>query len=301
MSSWRNRGVAIIGAVLAGALGACGPAGEDEAQSTAGEERVASAAIPPTHCLYNITNFSGAGPFTYTTRTVNLAVKMWIPNVPAGCKIPVVHFANGTGARCSTYATVLQRLASHGFFAVCYESTNTGAGDQGVTAIQTAMQAYPNLIDARIGSTGHSQGGQAAFVVLAKAEQQFASLSPVLAGLAIEPASGYGAQPVGGWQTWYARIRSPMFMFSGLGTDGLVSQSWVQLGFNALSDGTEAYFWAASGATHVPPPNGLTNQVAIPWFRWKLLGDPNACRAFQALATTSPWRTIDVQNAQACN
>lgn len=288
-------------AALACFVGACGPATEDEARGGGALEAV-TAEIPPTHCLYGITNYGSSGPFSYTTRTVNTYVKMWIPNVPAGCKIPVVHYANGTGARCSSYATVLARLASHGFFGVCYESTYTGAGDQGITAIQTALNTYPDLVDYRIGSTGHSQGGQAAFIVLQKAEQRWASQAPVLAGLAVEPASGYGAQPSGGtWQSYYAAIRSPMFMFSGVVTDGLVSESWVRRAYAAMDDGTEAYFWAAYGARHVPPPNTLTNEVAIPWFRWKLLGDRNACTAFKALADGSPWVQRAAQNAQACN
>ena len=280
--------------------GACGPEAQEEALA-GGDLGAVSPTIPPDHCLAGITSYATSGPFGYSTRTVNTYVKMWIPNVPAGCKIPVVHYANGTGARCSSYATVLARLASHGFFGVCYESTNTGAGDQGIAAIQAALSTYPNLVDHRIGSTGHSQGGQAAFIVLQKAEQRWAAMAPVLAGLAVEPASGYGAQPSGGtWQSYYAAIRSPMFMFSGAGTDGLVSESWVRRAYTAMDDRTEAYFWAAYGARHVPPPNALTNQVAIPWFRWKLLGDQNACRAFKALANQSPWVQRAAQNAQPC-
>lgn len=176
------------------------------------------------------------------------------------------------------------------FTAACGPATDEEALAGGRTSWTTAS-ARP----------AHSQGGQAAFIVLQKAEQRWAAVSPVLAGLAVEPASGYGAQPSGGtWQSYYAAIRSPMFMFSGAGTDGLVSESWVRRAYTALDDSTEAYFWAAYGARHVPPPNALTNQVAIPWFRWKLLGDADACRAFQALATQSPWVQRAAQNAEPC-
>jgi hypothetical protein len=51
------------------------------------------------------------------------------------------------------------RVATHEFLAVCYEDTNTGAGTQGITAFQTAMTNYPDLVDNKLGSTGHSQGG----------------------------------------------------------------------------------------------------------------------------------------------
>ena len=49
----------------------------------------------------------------------------------------------------------------------------------------------------------------------------------IYAGLAMEPASGFGTQPTGGtWQSIYGKIKSPMFMFSGT-ADMLVSEAWV--------------------------------------------------------------------------
>jgi len=84
---------------------------------------------------------------------------------------------------------------------------------------------YPDLADNKLGSTGHSQGGQAAFTVLQLAEAKWGD-KMIYAGLAMEPASGFGAQPTGGtWQEVYAKIKSPMFMFSGT-MDVLVSESW---------------------------------------------------------------------------
>jgi hypothetical protein len=132
----------------------------------------------------------------------------------------------------------LQRLATHGFLAACYENTNTGAGSQGVQALDSALSTFPDLADHKFGSTGHSQGGQAAFTVLALAEKKYGFGDWIYAGLAMEPASGFGTQPVGAtWQQLYAAIVSPMFMFSGLGTDGLVSQAWVQQAYGDEQDG----------------------------------------------------------------
>jgi len=132
------------------------------------------------------------------------------------------------------------------------------------------------------------------FIVLQYAEQQWGDKG-VYAGFAQEPASGFGAQPA--WTTWqsvYAKIKSPMFMFSGLGTDGLVAQSWVQSAYDALSNSTEAYFWAKTGATHIPVPNGETQEISVPWFRWKLLGDSKACEAFKKIPASNPlWLVVD--------
>ena len=43
------------------------------------------------------------GPFKYDGKGLG-SVKMWVPAVPAGCKVPVIHLANGTGASCATTA-----------------------------------------------------------------------------------------------------------------------------------------------------------------------------------------------------
>jgi dienelactone hydrolase len=249
-------------------------------------------------CLQGITDFDKAGPFEYAAKTVG-RIKYWVPAVPAGCKVPVVHLANGTGASCSAYQQVLNRLASHGFLAACYEDTNTGAGSQGLEALQKAYEQFPDLVDDRIGSTGHSQGGQAAFTVLELAEKTFGTTKRY-AGLAMQPASGFGSQPSGGsWQQVYGRIRSPMFMFSGT-ADTLVSESWVRRGLDALADDIEAYWWSANGATHIPTPQGPTNSVAVAWFRWKLLDDAAACAYFKALPDGSAWDVRKEQNAVSC-
>jgi hypothetical protein len=264
-------------------------------------------------CLESITNFGAAGPFRYTQRTSG-KVKFWVPQVPAGCKVPVVHLANGTTANCGNYEGALQRLATHGFLAACYEDPNTGAGEYGIIAFDTAMREFPDLVDNKLGSTGHSQGGQASMVTLQLAEQEYGS-SYTYAGLAMQPASGFGTQPRGqSWAQSYSKIRSPVFMYSGsfstgfanstllgLGVgDGLVAISWVDQGYNALSRGIEAYHWTAVGASHIPTPQVEQNQVQIAWFRWKLLGDKRACEYFKTLPQNG-WKVQKQQNVAPCN
>jgi hypothetical protein len=271
-----------------------------DAGGTAGMGPTAGSMSTENGCLDGITNYFDEGPFTFE-QTSSGRVNFWVPAVPAGCKVPVIHLANGTGASCATYNASLSRMASHGFLACCYESTNTGAGDQGVEALETAFAEYADIADMKIGSTGHSQGGQASFTVLSLAEDKWGD-SAIYAGLAMQPASGFGAQPTSGsWQSLYATINSPFFMFSGLGTDGLVSQGWVQSAFDALDDSVEAYFWAKSGGTHIPVPNGEEMQISIAWFRWKLLGDQEACRAFKGIPMMdSTWVVVDEKNQGEC-
>lgn len=283
------------GAAGSGAAG--GPHGGVVGSSGTG----ASDPVPHGACLDGIEDFSKAGPFKVTTKREG-SVNFYVPGVPPGCKVPIVHLANGTGASCATYLSSLQRLATHGFLAACYESTNTGAGDQGLKALDTALAVFPELADDKFGSTGHSQGGQAAFTVLALAEKKYGDRF-IYAGLAIEPASGFGSQPAGTtWQALYGAIKSPLFMWSALGTDGLVSQAWVQRAYDATSKTVEAYFWTAEGATHIPVPNEETQEIAIPWFRWKLLGDRAACRAFAALPkNNAKWAQVAAKNQRACD
>jgi hypothetical protein len=215
-------------------------------------------------CLDMVTDYASMGPFEFELK-MDGPIFMWVPKVPAGCKVPVTHLANGTGAGCMNYEEINSYLASHGFLASCYDSPNTGAGDQGLMALEKVFELYPDLADKKIGSTGHSQGGQASFIVLQKAETKFGP-DFKYAGLAMEPASGFGAQPSGGtWASIYGMIKSPMFMFSGT-ADALVAAPWVGSAYSAMGE-IEAYWWSAIGATHVPTPDAHTQQVAIPWFR----------------------------------
>jgi dienelactone hydrolase len=183
--------------------------------------------------------------------------------------------------------------------AACFENANTGAGSQGVTAFETALQMYPNLADNKLGSTGHNQGGQAAFTALQLAEEKWGT-TMTYAGLSMEPTSGFSTQPTGGtWQEVYAKIKSPMFILSG-SEDTLVSESWVQQAYNALPGTNETYWWSAIGAMNVPPPLTWAQQVSVPWFRWKLLGDKAACTAFKALPDGVTWQTKMSRNEKPC-
>jgi hypothetical protein len=289
------------GGAVTGKGGAGGSAGKATgAGGSTGNTGGGSVTLPEGHCLANSTkDYNADGTFTHQTKRSG-SVNMWIPDVPKGCKVPMIHLANGTGASCSMYGEPLVRIASHGFLALCYESTNTGAGTQGIEAFDTALKELPDLVDYRFGSTGHSQGGMSSFCVLQFAEEKWGAKG-IYAGLAIEPASGFGTNPSEPWANVYAKIKSPMFMFSGQGTDGLVAQTWVQQAYDALDPGIEAYFWAKAGANHMTP-TGEINDISISWFRWKLLGDKKACEYFKAIPkNNTSWAVIEEQNQAPCN
>lgn len=256
-----------------------------------------NADIGNNQCLADITSFSGTGPFR-VSRDSSGTVKMWVPDVPSGCTVPIVHFANGTGASCNSYADEIQHMATYGFLAICYDNPNTGQGTQAIQAVEAAVSKYPNLADAtKLGFTGHSQGGGGAIMGVYRAEQKWGT-ARTYAGHAIEPASGFGDSPRN-WANLYAQIKSPIFMFNGT-ADILVAASWVRQAYNALSDSIEKAWYTAVGATHIPVPTRWVNESTIPWFRWKLLGDSNACQAFKSLPNSSNWNQQQARLG-ACN
>jgi hypothetical protein len=252
--------------------------------------------LPSAGCLAGITRFKERGSFRFATETEG-AVKLWVPAVPEGCKVPVLHFAGGTGAACASYVQALEHLASHGFLVTCYEGSGTGPSAQCISALETAYTKHPALADAKIGSMGHEVGGEAAFLCVQHAEEKWGK-SRLYAGHAAEPAIGSGSHAAN-YQAAFPKIASPLFLFNG-SADMLVSKSWVQQAFDVLSDGTEAYWYEAQGATHVPVPIRYIQESALMFFRWKLLGDKQACEAFKALPRGADWKLMQQQAERDC-
>jgi hypothetical protein len=75
--------------------------------SSAGGSGGGGTEAPHGACLDGIQDFGKDGPFKVTTKKSG-AVNFYVPGVPSGCKVPVVHLANGTGASCATYNASLQ-------------------------------------------------------------------------------------------------------------------------------------------------------------------------------------------------
>jgi len=243
--------------------------------------------------------YASAGPLSYVERSHG-SVTVFVPDVPAGCRVPVVHYANGTNGTCADNESILTHLASHGFVAACYRSGKTGAGTQCIEAVETVLEQHADVADeTRVGFTGHSQGGRSAILCAYNAEQSWGD-ARTLAVQAIEPSHWYGEGPRD-YASLYAQIATPIFMFNG-SRDTLVSASRVRDGFDALDGDLEAYWYEAIGASHVSPKphEGWSNESAVAWFRWKLLGDMAACGHFAALPNTNEWKLMDSQNTHPC-
>lgn len=257
--------------------------------------------LPDQSCLDDITDYVAAGPFSFEATTID-SVRIWIPDVPAGCKLPVVHFANGTGAHCSTYTRVLEHLASHGFLTACYESTQTGRGTQCIEAVEAVYAQYPALASTQqIGFTGNGTGGGAAYVCAFRAEEKWGN-TKLIASHAVPPDT---AGVLGGWADIYAQVDSPVFIMNGsvggVPTDGLVSEAWVREMYEAFNDGVEAYWYEGVEAAHIPVPLTFIEESSIAWFRWKLLGDPAACAYMKAMPDGERWNLQEQQNVVECD
>ena len=241
------------------------------------------------NCL-NITNYdyTQTGPFQVSASQQG-AVNTYVPsNLPSGCKAPMVHFNNGTGATCAYYDNINRHLASYGFLVACYESTNTGSGEQCITAIESLYNSNKNIADiGKIGTTGHSQGGSAALTCLYLAENKWPNSK--FAAHAIEPAHGMNRNT---WQGEYPQIKSPVFMFSG-SDDNLVSSDWVGWGYGLLN--SEAVWFEAEGATHFNP-HGWAMSSSVAWFRWKLLGDEQAGATLMGYPNNRFWNAVASKN-----
>ena len=63
---------------------------------------------------------------------------------------------------------------------------------------------------------------------------------------------------------------------------------------------TEAYWYEARGATHVPVPERFMNESALAFFRWKLLDDARACEHFKAMTESGDWKLLRAQAERGC-
>jgi predicted dienelactone hydrolase len=225
-------------------------------------------------------------------------VELLVPELPSGCRVPIVHFANGTGATCASYRGVLEHLASHGFLTACFETPSSGDGTQCMSALELVLDGFPELAARRIGSLGQSTGGQGALYCVHHASAAWGE-SALYAVHTMAGESGFGSGGDLSWQTVYGEMTAPVLMING-SEDVLVSASWVGRGFDALSDATEAYWYEAVGAPHVPIPVRYMNESAVAWLRFQLLGDRRACEHFKAMPDSADWDLQGMQNATDC-
>ena len=179
---------------------------------------------------------------------------------------PIITWGNGTGASPASYTSMLNRLASHGFVVIASNSPNTGSANEMIQGIDWVLAQnntpgnalYQKLDPARIGATGHSQGG---FGTCA------ATRDPRIKTIV----------PIQGFRAPARTYQGSIFAISG-DQDTIVSPDGIESGFDRLTTGP-AMLGELSSATHTNWMRGTgeagaeTNEAVVAWMRVHLMDD----------------------------
>jgi len=200
-------------------------------------------------------------------------------------KYPVIFSLNETGIAGSKYTSVFEHFASWGFIVLGNEDPSTGFGATAdkmydFLAAQNADANSPlyNKVDFdNIGLIGHSQGGAGVFSALSIAETS----DKYKTGAALSPTHEEMAHALT-WMYDLEKVSAPVLMMSGTETE-FETQSVIPI--DKMTAMFEKMPSAAKvmarriGADHgkmLYAANGYSNA----WFRWQLMGDAEAAKAF---------------------
>ena len=264
----------LITAALAAVLAGCGSA--DDTNPPGG-----GSTFPP------VGDFAAPGPFTTTSAAEGPACTIFRPEPlgEGGLKHPIIIWGNGTGANPQVYAGVLTHWASHGFIIAAANTSNAGTGNEMLACLDyvveqdgTSGSAYFGKVDkARVGASGHSQGGGGTLMVGRDARiKTTAPLEPFILGNfgGVDPASA-GQQ------------RGAMFLMSGSNDTIAVPAANQQPVFDASNVPT---VWGTlQGADHIVSAIGDISGFRGPataWFRLQLMGDESARAVFYGASCT---------------
>jgi hypothetical protein len=245
-----------------------------------------------------VTSFTDPGPFA-TTREAPAGSNCTIfrPTTlgQGGVTNPVILWGNGTFTSPNTYSALLTHLASHGFIVAAANTSNAGNGSQMLACLNfvttqndRAGTAYFQHVDlARVGASGHSQGG--AGTIMAGRDARVKFTAPIFPFITFIPGGGTFSNASIGQQ------RGSMFLLSG-GNDTLATRSRHQQPvFNGAN--VPVVWGTLAGASHNSAAGnggGLRGPVTA-WFRAKLMDDASAARLFPpicTLCTTQGWNVV---------
>lgn len=199
---------------------------------------------------------------------------------------PLIVMANGTGVQAFRYAPVFAHLSSWGFIVVGNDDSSSGLGDSTAKTLdfmlaqnQEPDSPFFQKIDMeKIGVAGHSQGGVGAIHALSAFPNAQQYQAAYLASATTE--SMIEAWNLTDFVYDISKITTPIFMTAGTGPvdSGTISPlADMQRNF-ARIPGT-AILARRKNADHgemLYVPNGYM----VAWFRYMLLGDAYAARAF---------------------
>lgn len=226
----------------------------------------------------SVSNFERSGPYATTSRSEGPSCRVFRPTTLGqnGVRHPVILWGNGTGSSPTTYSTLLNHWASHGFVVAAAETSNAGTGrdmlaclDYLVSENAASSGTYAGRLNTgRVGTSGHSQGGGGS--IMAGQDDRVrvtAPIQPYTIGLGHDSAS-------------QRNQKGPMFLMTG-GSDTIAIPY-----LNAqpvFSRANVPVFWGERRLVSHFEPVGSGGEYRGPstaWFRYHLMDDQTARSQF---------------------
>lgn len=253
-------------------------------------------------------DYSAAGPYEVTTKSVDLGGFATLPSTPttytifypanmeASCPHPIVAWGNGTGVTGSdVYAFFNNNAASWGMVVIASDNSNVGSGDFHRAGIDYMLaqnddpsSEFYQKLSPRAGTTGHSQGAIGATAATnhpnVEAEVQVEGGGNPKAGIAFLALSGTADNIVttGPPTQSYGAATGPAFLAIYTGADHVTTPT-------------------LGGVVGGDPGTPEFVRLYTAWFRCFLADDSAACSLFQGgqscgICSNSAWDTLESKN-----
>ena len=198
---------------------------------------------------------------------------------------PMILVVNGTGGKATKYEPEFELYASWGFITVGTQDKGTGSGQTTVATLRYMLEQNENpdsvfyhKIDLdNIGITGFSQGGAAVFNVLTKSGEAsfFKAAAP------LSPVSEHTAETTTDYPYDSADVKCPIMILAGTSgefeTEIVIPLSELNRQYDKIT--TPKVMARRIGMDHDHMMYSAGGYV-IAWFRWQLMGDEEAAKAF---------------------
>ena len=198
---------------------------------------------------------------------------------------PMILVVNGTGGKATKYEPEFELYASWGFITVGTQDKGTGSGQTTVATLRYMLEQNENpdsvfyhKIDLdNIGITGFSQGGAAVFNVLTK----YGEASFFKAAAPLSPVSEHTAETTTDYPYDSADVKCPIMILAGTSgefeTEIVIPLSELNRQYDKIT--TPKVMARRVGMDHDHMMYSAGGYV-IAWFRWQLMGDEEAAKAF---------------------
>lgn len=206
-------------------------------------------------------------------------------------KYPVVVWANGTGCATDTYDGLLKKIADGGYIVVADSSVMTADGSAQIDSIDYILGKnsdsnsvfYGKVDSAKIGATGHSQGGRSS-VNAAQKDSRIKCIVSIAGASSKEEAKG---------------LKAPALFLTGTADKVVVSSQWCKPSYDA-AEGRAVYASLKGGihTTCMTNPDKVSGYV-VSWFDAYLKNDSSAKAKFQdggELSKDSAWQDFASKN-----